>query len=59
MENKNILNYIIYGIIALIVIVGILFLTSGEKTTSNETKEEVKNYSDGLIEMLFYKIERN
>ncbi len=42
MENKNILNYIIYGIIALIVIVGILFLTSGEKTTSNETKEEVK-----------------
>ena len=24
-----------------------------------ETKEEAKNYSDGLIEMLFYKIERN
>ena len=42
MTNKNILNYVIYGMIGLIVIIGIIFLTSGEKKPSNEPKEEVK-----------------
>ena len=42
MDNKNILNYVIYGIIGLIVIVGKMYLTSGEKVPSNETKNEVK-----------------
>ena len=42
MTNKNILNYVMYGMIGLIVIIGIIFLTSGEKKTSNEPKEEVK-----------------
>ena len=42
MTNKNILNYVMYGMIGLIVIIGIIFLTSGEKKPSNEPKEEVK-----------------
>ena len=42
MTNKNILNYVMYGMIGLIVIIGIIFLASGEKKTSNEPKEEVK-----------------
>ena len=42
MTNKNILNYVIYGMIGLIVIIGIIFLASGEKKPSNEPKEEVK-----------------
>ena len=42
MTNKNILNYVMYGMIGLIVIIGIIFLTSGEKKSSNEPKEEVK-----------------
>ena len=42
MTNKNILNYVMYGMIGLIVIIGIIFLASGEKKPSNEPKEEVK-----------------
>ena len=42
MENKNILNYIIYGIIALIVIVGLMYLTSGSSEPKEEPKEETK-----------------
>lgn len=49
MMNKNVLNYVIYGIIALIVIVGLVFLFGGE-TKEEKPKEEEKVVEELVLE---------